>query len=143
MDRMAKNLGRQQGHVSQGRSVFPSGRLGKIVLLLLTLIPSCFVVGFTILASYVLLVSNSFTKELADIVPALVGIIVVSASLLIALTGWYIWHVACNNRLGTAAKIIWVLVLLQFSYLAMAVYWFYQIWKEPTDQGYQGQVQAW
>jgi hypothetical protein len=110
MDRMVKNPRRQQGHVSQGRSVFPSGRLGKIVLLLLTLIPSCFVMGFTILASYVLLVSDPFTKELADVFLALVGIIVFSALLVIALTGWYIWHVACNNRLGTAAKIIWVLV---------------------------------
>ncbi|HEY8596871.1 MAG TPA: hypothetical protein VIL85_00495 [Thermomicrobiales bacterium] len=47
---------------------------------------------------------------------------------------WYIRDAARNAALETALKVIWALAIMQFSILAMPVYWFLYVWREATPR---------
>ena len=50
---------------------------------------------------------------------------------ILALTVFYIVNVFKNNRIENDKKVLWAIVLFMGNMIAMPIYWYIYIWKEP------------
>lgn len=115
-----------------------SGKFGKVLLLVLTLLPMgyYFFFVFFFLNLFFGVVNGQEPDWFAEdrfpvaLFAAHFGAILLSIGLL----GWYIVAVVKNPALETVMKLIWVLVLFQLSFFAMPVYWYLYIWRRQPPQ---------
>jgi hypothetical protein len=69
-----------------------------------------------------------------DTFDELMGIQLTALGTLVALLGFYLWHllVAQARREIDASLVVWVLALIFAPIIAMPIYWFLHIWPEPV-----------
>ena len=107
----------------------------KIALLLVSLWPFLYVILF-----FIFFISTAFYIGASDgkgaDLPIGFAIIfclhVLTMLLIMALTVFYMVNVFRNDRVEKDKKVLWAVVLFMGNMIAMPIYWYLYIWKEPA-----------
>tara|TARA_R110002072_G_scaffold87129_3_gene196597 strand:- start:6360 stop:6737 length:378 start_codon:yes stop_codon:yes gene_type:complete len=80
--------------------------------------------------------------RLRDTFHELMGIQLTTLGVIVALLGFYLWHllVVRARRQSDANLVVWVLAFLFVPIVAMPVYWFANIWRETGDRPGRSQL---
>lgn len=107
----------------------------KILLGLATLWPFVYVVFFFIFVfASILFMPSSGGQELGPPVSFMILFLMhfLTMLLILALTVIYMVNVFRNDRVDKDKKVLWAVVLFMGSMIAMPIYWYLYIWKEPA-----------
>ncbi len=112
-------------------------RSKKLVLGALTAWPvfflSIFVPLWVVFILFFFSASSRSTLTLAVLVTAW-GLAAVTMLIGFALLAYYIVHIFRNERLDKRSALGWLLGMWMGNFMAMPVYWFLHIWKEPPPE---------
>ena len=101
-------------------------------------------VQMLILGAITIIPAMAFLGVLSDVIPGdwlfgaitvpAIGIIEVQAAHWYAITAvlgiFYLVHVIRNGKLGSLAKVGWILLLFIFNIIAFPIYWYLHVWRE-------------
>jgi hypothetical protein len=112
-------------------------KLGKGIKLLigiLTIWMPLYMIGFFVffITSFLESHDHTVSKGVPTYFTVMMTLHVFTILLSLALAVFYIAHAVKNPKVKQDNRIIWVLVLLMGGIVAMPIYWYIHIWKEPA-----------
>ena len=112
----------------------------KIILGIATFWPTFYIIIF-----FLFVLSQFFTafsigkfgtapNVIFKIFPIIFGLHFLTIILMIVLLFTYIRNVFNNKRIAQDKKTLWIIVLFFGNFIAMPIYWYLYIWKEPQKE---------
>lgn len=105
----------------------------KLLLGLVTLWPLAYMILFFLMIfSFIFFAAGTGPGDgPPPFIPVIFSLHILTMLVIAALTVFYIVNVFRNERVDKDKKVLWAVVLFLGNLLAMPVYWYLYIWKEP------------
>lgn len=117
------------------------GKPARLLIGILTIIPIAYICLF--FGAFVLLVlSESYGKasnrHAARYMPALFLTLFGVMPLMYGLITFYIVRIFKSNRMSENKKLLWALAIFMGSPVAMPIFWFVHVWRDPAESSGTG-----
>ena len=102
----------------------------KVILFIATLWPVFYAVLFIVFVNSILSGPAS-VNSFSAIFPIILYLHIFTILVLVVLLVIYIMNIFKNYRVAKNARVSWVIRIIIFNVIAMPIYWYFYIWKEP------------
>ena len=113
------------------------GKPGKIAIVIASVLPffyMLFFMGYIFFTMFSSFYSKTPpTKEAFDFMPVLFLMHFAVMLLMFALLAFYLIYLYRSERIPQDKKVLWAILIFMGSFIAMPIFWYLYIWREPAN----------